>query len=53
MSNMDVGQSIHLSEIQMPEGVTLAHAPDPDEPVVTVYGPRGTGDETDEEDAES
>jgi large subunit ribosomal protein L25 len=34
----------------MPEGVSLAHAPDPDEPVVMVYGARGGGDETDEEE---
>jgi large subunit ribosomal protein L25 len=53
MSNMDVGQSIHLSEIPMPQGVSLAHAPDPDEPVVTVYGARGTDEETDEEGGES
>jgi large subunit ribosomal protein L25 len=53
ISNLDVGGIIHLSEIPMPEGVSLAHAPDPDEPVVIVYGPRGTGDEGEAEDAES
>jgi large subunit ribosomal protein L25 len=35
---MEVGDIIHLSEIPMPEGVALAHAPDPDEPVVIMHG---------------
>lgn len=46
---MDIGDIIHLSEIPMPEGVTLAHAPDPDEPVVVMYGARA-GAETEEEE---
>ncbi len=37
MSEMGVGEILHLSEIQLPAGVALAHAPDPDEPVVMVY----------------
>ena len=39
VTEMDVGDIIHLSEIAMPEGVALAHAPDPDEPVVIMHGP--------------
>ncbi len=50
VGDMDIGDIIHLSEIPMPQGVTLAHAPDPDEPVVMVYGPRGGGE--DEAEAE-
>ena len=38
MIDMEAGQIIHLSEIKMPEGVDLAHAPDPDEPVVVMHG---------------
>lgn len=53
MSELEVGQILHLSEIPMPEGVTLAHAPDPDEPVVIIYGPRGPGEETPAEETES
>jgi large subunit ribosomal protein L25 len=49
MSDLDVGQIIHLSEIPMPPGVILAHAPDPDEPVVIIYGPRGAGGDEGEE----
>jgi len=45
MIDMEIGDVIHLSEIKMPEGVELAHAPDPDEPVVVIHGPRGGGDD--------
>jgi len=37
---MEIGDILHLSEIPMPEGVTLAHAPDPDEPVIVMHGAR-------------
>ncbi len=50
MGDMDVGQIIHLSEITMPEGVSLAHIPESDEPVAMVYGPRGAGDEAEGEE---
>ncbi|MCG6897705.1 MAG: 50S ribosomal protein L25/general stress protein Ctc [Thiocapsa sp.] len=53
MSELEVGQILHLSEIQMPEGVTLAHTPDPDEPVVIIYGPRGAEEETPADDTET
>jgi len=53
MSDLDMGQIIHLSEIRLPEGVSLAHAPDPDEPVVMIYGPRGGDDAAESEEDES
>ncbi|MBK1721874.1 50S ribosomal protein L25/general stress protein Ctc [Thiocystis violacea] len=49
MTDLDVGSIVHLSEIQLPAGVELAHAPDPDEPVVVVHGARIGGDEEDED----
>jgi large subunit ribosomal protein L25 len=49
MGELEVGQIVHLSDISMPEGVSLAHAPDSDEPVAMIYGPRGGGDETEGE----
>ncbi len=51
LAEMDIGDIIHLSEIPMPEGVALAHAPDPDEPVVVMYGARA-GAETEGEEGE-
>jgi large subunit ribosomal protein L25 len=36
--DMDIGDIVHLSEIPLPDGVTLAHAPDPDVPVVIIHG---------------
>jgi len=51
MSEMDVGDSVHLSEIKLPEGVELAHAPDPDLPVVTVHGAHAAEEEEEGEGA--
>lgn len=45
MLDMEIGDIIHLSEIQLPAGVSLAHTPDPDEPVVVIHGARGGSDE--------
>lgn len=53
MLNLDVGDSVHLSDITLPEGVTsvaLTHGEDSDLSVAIVQQPRG-GD--DSEDAES
>lgn len=50
MSEMEIGSIIHLSEVALPEGVALAHAPDPDEPVVVIHGARA-GEEADETEA--
>jgi large subunit ribosomal protein L25 len=52
LTEMEIGDIIHLSEIPMPEGVALAHAPDPDEPVVVMYGARA-GAELEEEGGEA
>jgi large subunit ribosomal protein L25 len=43
--DMEIGDIIHLSELSMPAGVTLAHQPDPDEPVVVIHGARGGSDD--------
>ena len=43
MASLDVGDSVHLSEIILPEGVhimALAHNPDNDQPVVSVQHPQ-------------
>ena len=43
MASLDVGDSVHLSEIALPEGVhlmVLAHNPDNDQPVVSVQPPQ-------------
>jgi large subunit ribosomal protein L25 len=48
--DMEIGDIIHLSEVPMPAGVSLAHAPDPDEPVVVMHGAR-SGAETEEGEA--
>jgi large subunit ribosomal protein L25 len=43
MSDMDVGDSVHLSELIMPERVrlmALVHDPDNDQPVITVQHPQ-------------
>jgi large subunit ribosomal protein L25 len=47
MSNVQMGQTIHVSEIVVPEGVELSHALDQDAPVVSVHGVR-TEEEEDE-----
>jgi large subunit ribosomal protein L25 len=38
LSDMGIGDIVHLSQIPLPEGVALAHVPDPDVPVVIVHG---------------
>ncbi|MDD9980693.1 MAG: 50S ribosomal protein L25/general stress protein Ctc [Gammaproteobacteria bacterium] len=43
MASLDVGDSVHLSELVLPEGVhvmALAHNPDNDQPVVSVQHPQ-------------
>ena len=43
MESLDVGDSVHLSELDVPEGVhvmTLVHNPDNDQPVVSVQHPQ-------------
>ena len=37
LADMGVGDILHLSELVLPAGVELAHAPDPDVPVVIMH----------------
>ncbi len=50
MIDLDIGSVVHLSEVEFPEGVELARAPEQDEPVVIVYGPQADIDEDEDED---
>ena len=57
MAEVDVGDAIHLSDLKLPENVTivaLTHGEDHDASVVTVLSPRGGGmvDEEAEEGVE-
>ncbi len=52
--NLDVGGSLHLSDIDLPKGVqitALTHGADHDLPVVSIHAPKG-GDDTTEEEGE-
>lgn len=54
LAELEIGSVIHLSELVMPEGVALSHAPESDEPVVAVHGPRGgEGEEAEGEESAS
>ena len=55
MTALDVGDSVHLSELALPEGVhimALAHNPDNDQPVVSVQHPQKLEVEAEEEGIE-
>jgi large subunit ribosomal protein L25 len=53
MAGMAVGDILHLSELPLPAGVSLAHAPDPDVPVVIVHTAHvDTGEEAEGGEAE-
>ncbi len=52
---LDVGASLHLSDIELPSGVSLpalAQGADHDLPVVSIHAPRGGGDDVTEEGEE-
>ena len=49
---LDIGDIVHLSRVPLTEGVALAHAPDPDVPVVIVHGAQ-THDDDEEEEGEA
>lgn len=52
VANLEVGQTIHLSDIELPKGVEIpALAQGHDEGIVTVHAKRGGSDEEDEADA--
>ncbi len=46
VANLALGDILHLSELPLPAGVALAHAPDPDVPVVIMHSAHTGGDET-------
>jgi len=48
MSQMDVGDVVHVSELQLPEKVELTQALDPDTPVVSIYTPQAESTADDE-----
>jgi large subunit ribosomal protein L25 len=50
MSPLEIGDIVHLSEVPLPAGVELAHAPDPDLPVVIIHGARPDISEEPEEE---
>jgi large subunit ribosomal protein L25 len=54
VAEMAIGDILHLSMIPLPEGVALAHAPDPDVPVLIIHGAqvREEGEEEGGEGAE-
>lgn len=52
MIDLDIGSIVHLSDIQFPEGVELARAPEQDEQVVVIYSPQSTEDEDEQEGEE-
>jgi len=48
LAEMGLGDILHLSELPLPPGVSLAHAPDPDVPVVIIHSGHIGGEETPE-----
>ncbi|MCY4350426.1 MAG: 50S ribosomal protein L25/general stress protein Ctc [Thiotrichales bacterium] len=55
MTSLEVGDSVHLSQLVLPEGVqvmALAHNPDNDQPVVSVQHPQKAEAEEEGSDAE-
>ena len=53
MLEVEVGQTLHISDIALPEGVTsiaLSHGEDSDLSIAQVQAPRGSGDSLDAED---
>lgn len=54
IAELKEGDSLHLSDVVMPKGVTVAalmHGTDHDLPVVSIHTPRGGGDDVEEEAA--
>lgn len=54
IADLDVGSSLHLSNIDLPKGVeitALTHGPDHDLPVVSINAPKGGGSDEEEEEA--
>lgn len=55
MTDIDVGDTVHISNIKLPAGVTsvaLSHGPDHDLPVASIIKPKGSSDDDAEETTE-
>lgn len=52
MADMDVGDIIHVSELNLPAGVELTHAVEPETPVVMIHAGYGGATEEGEEGEE-
>ncbi len=53
LQDLDIGDSLHLSDIKLPEGVVsteLAHGEDHDHAIVTIVAPRAASSEDEDED---
>lgn len=50
LAALEIGDTVHISEIILPTGVALAHEPDPDLPVVGIEEIRSHGEETGKQD---
>jgi large subunit ribosomal protein L25 len=48
MAEMDIGDILHVSELQLPPGVELTHAHEPETPVVAIHAGYGGSDEESE-----
>lgn len=56
MANVEIGESVHISDITLPEGVTsvdLAHGEDHDRAVAAINAPRKAAEETEDTDGEA
>ena len=51
MLEMDMGDSVHVSELKLPERVELTQSVDPDTPVVSIYAPQAETSTDDDEEA--
>jgi large subunit ribosomal protein L25 len=52
LSGMEIGDTVHVSELKMPEGVELTHTLDPNAAVVSIHGARTEEEEEGEEGEE-
>jgi len=53
MAGMNVGDILHVSELQLPDGVEVTHAVEPDTPVVMVHAGYGGAASDEESEGES
>ncbi len=45
LEEMEIGETLHLSQLKLPDGVALAHAVEQDVPIVSIHGAQPQGDE--------